>query len=596
MASNIEVIKIDGEIKYRTIVLANDGNRTSVAKPKAMCVNPIEGHVFWVDEGGFGVPIKIGRVNMDGTDPQVLIEYEQRLEAITIDVPNNMIYFSTQHPSYVKAMTTDGKEVRTVLSQANNIALPKSLAVHSSRLFYLDPKYEKIERVDLPNGDNPTIVLDNDAELKTLTIYKKRLQDGSHPCTVNNGGCEQICLPMKGNRRTCACGMQYKKSSETGCESYKTFLVVTQLDVARGYSFKDAKEAMVPIAGPGHHILHIDVHYAQNWIYWVEFNRGTWNGIFRIRPNGTELQHVIKNGIGSNGIRGLTIDWIAGNLYFANVFPHDNYVEVCRLDGAHRKVIVKTTIDAPRELAVNPIRRLLYWIDYGQYPRIGKAYLDGSNWKPIVTAGISTPRDLTIDFATHDIYWVDSKLDTIQKVSYSGSNRQVIRRNLPNPMGVAVFGNDVFWVDRNLASVFRASKTTGNNTLPVALRSNLPRLRDIAVFDKNAQPQDDSNPCGRSLNGDCSQLCFAFPRENIVQMKCDCAIGKLSSDDKSCQNVDEYLVFATRTELRFIHLDTRDTSVPFKPIGKVNQNSNCLKSLVANVKNQIKNIFSQQVI
>ena len=207
------------------------------------------------------------------------------------------------------------------------------------------------------------------------------------------------------------------------------------------YYLQDAKEAMVPIAGPGHHILHVDVHYAQNWIYWVEFNRGTWNGIFRIRPNGTELQHIIKSGIGSNGIRGLSIDWIAGNLYFSNVFPHDNYVEVCRLDGSHRKVVVKTTIDTPRELAVNPIRRMLYWIDYGQYPRIGKAFLDGSNWKPIVTSGISTPRDLTIDFATHDVYWVDSKLDTIQKVSYSGSNRQVIRRNLPNPMGVAVFGS-----------------------------------------------------------------------------------------------------------------------------------------------------------
>jgi len=46
---------------------------------------------------------------------------------------------------------------------------------------------------------------------------------------------------------------------------------------------------MVPITGLGHHILHVDVHYTENWIYWVEFNRGFWNGIFRIRPNGTGL-------------------------------------------------------------------------------------------------------------------------------------------------------------------------------------------------------------------------------------------------------------------------------------------------------------------
>ena len=109
---------------------------------------------------------------------------------------------------------------------------------------------------------------------------------------------------------------------------------------------------------------------------------------------------------------------------------------------------------------------------------------------------------------------------------------------------------DVYWVDRNLASVFRASKMPGNMSLPTAMRTNLPKLRDIAIYDKSAQPQDESNPCGRGTNGDCSQLCFAFPRDNPVQMRCDCAIGKLSTDQKSCENVDEYLVFATRTEIR----------------------------------------------
>jgi low density lipoprotein-related protein 2 len=158
---------------------------------------------------------------------------------------------------------------------------------------------------------------------------------------------------------------------------------------------------------------------------------------------------------------------------------------------------VKTTTDVPRELAVNPIKRYLYWIDYGQYPRIGKAFLDGSNWSPIVTSGISTPRDLTIDLATHDIYWVDSKLDTIQKVSYIGGNREIIRRNLPNPMGVAIFGGDVYWVDRNLATVFRANKLSGNTSLPIPVRTNLQKLRDIVIFDQSSQPPDPTNPCSQ---------------------------------------------------------------------------------------------------
>lgn len=104
-------------------------------------------------------------------------------------------------------------------------------------------------------------------------------------------------------------------------------------------------------------------------------------------------------------------------------------------------------------------------------------------------------------------------------------------------------------MDRNLAAVLYANKLPGNMSLPETLRINLPKLRDIAIYDKSAQPQDDSNPCARS-NGDCNQLCFAFPRDNSVQMKCDCAVGKLSNDHKSCETVDEYLVFATRTEIR----------------------------------------------
>lgn len=72
------------------------------------------------------------------------------------------------------------------------------------------------------------------------------------------------------------------------------------------------------------------------------------------------MQHIIKDGIGSSGIRGLAIDWIAGNLYFTNVFPHENYLEVCWIDGSNRKILIKTTADAPKELAVNPIKKVNY--------------------------------------------------------------------------------------------------------------------------------------------------------------------------------------------------------------------------------------------
>ncbi|XP_075155675.1 low-density lipoprotein receptor-related protein megalin [Haematobia irritans] len=569
VASNIEVVRVDGKIKYRTIILANDGNRTSVSKPKQIVLDPNEGKLFWIDEGGFGVPVKIARVNMNGNNPVVLKEDVEKPESITLDIDKKQVYYSTIHPSTICVMDYNGDDFRVLLTEENAISKPRSLGVLDSRLYFLDPAYENIVRVDLPRGDNPKTIVDNEPELKSMMIYKKRPMM-QHPCQTSNGGCEHICIPDDGASRSCACGIGYRKENDINCVSYKTFAVVSQLDVTRGYSLTDSSEAMVPISGTGHHILHVDVLFREQWIYWAEYNRGYWSGIFRTRPNGTELEHIIKDGIGSNGIRGLTIDWVAGNMYFTNVYPHENYVEVCWLDGSHRKVLVKTTNDAPRELAVNPIKRLLYWIDYGQYPRIGKAYLDGSKWTPVVTSGISNPRDLTVDMLTHDVYWVDSKLDTIQKISYSGGNRQIIRRNLPNPMGIAIHLGDVYWVDRNLMTVFKSSKLPGNTSQPIKVRTNLAKLRDIAIYSINNQPQDESNPCTRLGNGGCDQLCFSFPVDNAnpsaLNYRCECATGKLAADNRKCETVNEYLVFATRTEIRAVNLDPRSTQIPFTPM------------------------------
>lgn len=567
IASNLEVIRADGKIKHRTVILTNNGNKTSVASPRSICLDPTHGKLYWTDEGGHGVPQKIAKVNMDGSNPIILVDNIERPDALTIDIDNKLLYYSTRYPPIIGVMNLDGGDRKSLLTQENGIDRPKALGILGTRLYYLDPTYEKLVLVDLPEADNPKVILENEPDLKTFTIFRKR-QSSEHPCATNNGRCEQICLPADNGGYTCACGIGYKKETDSSCIPYKTFAVVTQLDMTRGYSLKDSSEAMVPITGPGHHILHVDVLISDPWIYWVEFNRGIWNGIFRRRPNGTELQHIIKEGIGSNGIRGITIDWIAGNLYFTNVFPHENYLEVARLDGSYRKVLVKTTSDSPRELAVNPIKRILYWIDYGQYPRIGKANLDGSGWTPIVTSGISNPRDITIDMLTHDVFWVDSKLDTIQKISYNGGNRQIIRRNLPNPMGIAVHMGEVYWVDRNLQTIFKASKIYGNSTFPNTVRTNLQKLRDIAIFDDINQPTDATNPCKQIAQ--CEQLCFSFPPDldstNKSIYKCGCATGELAPDGKTCQFVDEYLVFSTRTEIRAINLNPGVTNVPFSPI------------------------------
>lgn len=65
--------------------------------------------------------------------------------------------------------------MKTLVSEeTHTVSLPKALGVHNKMLYVLDPRYDKLERLDLETGKNPQIILDNEPDLKTFTIFKKR--------------------------------------------------------------------------------------------------------------------------------------------------------------------------------------------------------------------------------------------------------------------------------------------------------------------------------------------------------------------------------------------------------------------------------------
>ena len=123
------------------------------------------------------------------------------------------------------------------------------------RLYYLDPVYEKVVMVQLPNGDNPKTLLDNEVDLRTLAMYRKRPNPPGNPCLTNQGGCDHFCIPAENNARKCGCSVGYQKENHgesTSCKKFTSFMVVSQLALARGFSISDQhKEAMMPISGTG---------------------------------------------------------------------------------------------------------------------------------------------------------------------------------------------------------------------------------------------------------------------------------------------------------------------------------------------------------
>nr|XP_010969732.1 low-density lipoprotein receptor-related protein 2 isoform X1 [Camelus bactrianus] len=571
---SIQVLTLRGDVRYGKTLITNDGTDLGVGFPVGLTIDPVNGKLYWSDRGtDSGIPAKIASANMDGTSRRTLFTGNlENLEFITLDIEEQKLYWAVSSTGVIERGNVDGTN-RMIL--VNHLSHPWGIAVHGPFLYYTDDQYEVIERVDKATGANKIVLRNNIPNLRGLRIYQRHDSESSNGCSNNMNACQQICLPVPGRLFSCACATGFKLNPDNRtCSPYNSFIVVSMLSAIRGFSLElsDHAEAMVPVAGRERNALHVDVDVSSGFIYWCDFSNSVSsnNAIRRIKPDGSSFTNIITDGIGENGVRGIAVDWVAGNLYFTNAFRSETLIEVLRINTTLRRVLLKTTVDMPRHIVVDPKNRYLFWADYGQNPKIERSYLDCTNRTLLVSEGIATPRGLALDHSSGYVYWVDDALDVIARVSIEGGESQVIRfgGRYPTPYAITVFGNSIIWVDRNLKKIFQASKEPHNTDPPTVIRDNINWLRDVTIFDQRVQPRSpaevNNNPCLQN-NGGCVHFCFALPELHTPQ--CGCAFGILQGDGRSCAiSPENFLIFALDSSLRSLHFDPEDYSLPFTEI------------------------------
>ncbi|MGH0147971.1 UNVERIFIED_CONTAM: hypothetical protein FKN15_040972 [Acipenser sinensis] len=569
---SIEVMNLRGEMKYRKTVITNNGTPTGAGTPTGIAVDPARGRMYWTDQGTeSGVPAKVAAADMDGSNAVNLFTNNlDHIEFISIDIRENKLYWAVTASGVIERGDPDGSNRITMVT---GLSHPWGIAVYDQYLYFTDRDYEVIERIDKATGANKKVLRDNVSGLRVLKVHHRETSAGSsNGCTNNVGVCQQLCLPRPAGQYSCACATGFKLNPDSRtCSPYQSYVIISMLLALKGFSLEgsDHSEAMVPVAGRGRNVLHVDVHMPSGFIYWCDFSNNVpeQNGIRRIKPDGSYFRNIVTSGIGQNGIRGIAIDWVAGNLYFTNAFITETYIEVVRLNTTYRRVLLKTTVDMPRHIVVDPKNRYLFWADYGQNPKIERACLDGTNRTVLVSSGILTPRGLAVDYQNGYIYWVDDSLDMIARIRPEGGETEIVRfgSRYPTPYGITIFENTMLWVDRNLKKVFQARKEPGNTEQPTVVRDNINLLRDITIFDSRTQPQSEqqvnNNPCLVS-NGGGSHFCYALPGSQT--QKCGCAFGNLARDDTSCVvSRDDYLIYTTEDSIRSLRLDPEDHNLPF---------------------------------
>jgi len=74
-------------------------------------------------------------------------------------------------------MSVNGMNHRTLMSDYNSIAFPKSMGIYDRYLYFIDSRYDHLVRVNAEDGSGMEKILDNDPDLKSLKVFSKKTSE-----------------------------------------------------------------------------------------------------------------------------------------------------------------------------------------------------------------------------------------------------------------------------------------------------------------------------------------------------------------------------------------------------------------------------------
>lgn len=524
----IEVTRLNGT--SRKILISDNLN-----EPRAIVLDPINGCMYWTD---WGEHPKIERANLDGSDRVVLINSSLGWpNGLAIDYSTGKLYWGDAKTDKIEVISVDGSNRNILLEDK----LPHifGFTLLGDYIYWTDWQRRSIERVHKSTAVRE-IIIDQLPDLMGLKATKVTETFGTNGCAVDNGGCSHLCF-WRRQAISCACpmGMELLSDMQT-CVVPEAFLLFTNRDNIRSISLgTNSNDVAIPLTGVKEASA-LDFDVTERRIYWTDIQGKT---ISRAYMNGSSVEHVIEFGL--DYPEGMAVDWMGRNIYWADTGT--NRIEVARLDGHYRQVLICKDIDTPRSLdnprslALDPAQGYMYWTEWGGRPRIARAYMDGSTIVTLVDK-VGRANGLTIDCVDNRLYWTDLDTCMIESTNMQGLQREIIIDDLPHPFGLTQYRDFIYWTDFNLRSIERADKRTGLNRT-VVLQGQLELMLDILVF--HSSRQDGTNECSHN-NGNCAHLCLATP----TGARCLCASHyTLNRDGLNCSSPSSFLLFSQKASI-----------------------------------------------
>ncbi|XP_017777455.1 PREDICTED: low-density lipoprotein receptor-related protein 1 [Nicrophorus vespilloides] len=544
--SGILVCNLDGELSS---VLIDQVSIVSLA------ADPKNGRLFWISL--FENYSEIETSAMDGSKREVLIyNMTMATKSLSYDHELDRLYYVSDFEIFFLNLTSR-ESVKLVLNKSSIAAA----TVYKNLIYYADDDDQSVRSAHKTTGANDTF-LRNSTGVLALRIYDPSEQVGEHPCGKNKGGCQHLCLPMSANGYTCKCatGFYIDVRERRGCLGYEDFLFYSLNWEIRGLPLNgsNTSEVLGPISRVSMASV-IDFLASENKIVWGDSDHGVLTSINRdgtLRKTIVEQSEGIES-VGVDCLTGMAIDWSAKNIYWSD--PKHGVIEVARMNGSSRYVVLSDDVGRLNFIAVDPLSGIMVWAGGN---KLEKATLDGSNRMVLINGTNSDIKDVALDLERKFIYFCDSASKTIERISYNGTDHEVLLNDsLEYPVALTLLDDTLYWVDstHDRGSI-KSANINNLESYKVLLRQAGDSLKDIQIFSNRRQMG--KNACAKN-NGDCEQLCLF----NGTHPNCACSNGNLAPDGKSCQEYDSFVMFSKVSSIDSIHMtDAGELNAPFPSI------------------------------
>lgn len=215
----IELIQLEN--KSRKVLLWKN-----LTEPRSLVLDPINGYMYWSEWGKSGC---IERANLDGLSRKIILSHTGHTYGLTIDHNLHKLYWADSNTPSIESY--DFKTLLRKTLVTKDIVYPMGITIHRDFIYWTDWNLGRIERANKTNGFNRTNIHNKLESVTGISIYHKSRQNGTNPCSINNGDCMHICIALPfnidGNNSSqthkCTCSTHYTLASDNKTCNGKCF-------------------------------------------------------------------------------------------------------------------------------------------------------------------------------------------------------------------------------------------------------------------------------------------------------------------------------------------------------------------------------------